>query len=383
METINGRILPDDSGQPDRKNHSTDESFNADPPESTPGSRRARMKRSTGSGNQSENLSRSRKAREADLPDAECTIGSAKPQITDEPANRRACRSSGESTSDRYVELGELGRGGWGVVQRALDRQLQREVAVKRISSPGKIRSVEREQFLHEARITSGLQHPGVVPVHELVADEGGDTYYVMKLLEGDTLRHHIRLAHAHAPSEGWSRHELLESITPLLLRFIDVCNAVAYAHRCGIIHRDLKPTNVMAGGFGETIVVDWGLARYVDDKGDETTLQGPAKQSEQSGSHRSSLPMESEGSVIGTPTYMAPEQARGELASLGSHSDIYSLGVILYEIVAANHPHKGMKIKTVLRRAREGVFTPLCETQPCVPKALEKNRPYCDGTGS
>ncbi len=318
----------------------------------------------------------SHRDREADLPDAECTLGST--------SSKRAAtgKSTGDATtadsphsrhSDRYVELGELGRGGWGIVQRALDRQLQREVAVKRISNPGKIQPAQREQFLHEARITSGLQHPGVVPVHELVADETGETYYVMKLLEGDTLRHHIRAAHAKQPDRRWARHELLEAITPLLLRFIDVCNAMAYAHRRGIIHRDLKPTNVMAGAFGETIVVDWGLARYVDDATDETTVHGAGHQDDRSGSYRSSGPMESEGSVIGTPTYMAPEQARGELASMGSHSDIYSLGVILYEIIAGSHPHKGMDIKTVLRRASRGQCTPLRQMQPCVPKPLEE----------
>ncbi|WP_372894335.1 serine/threonine-protein kinase [Stieleria sp.] len=412
METINGRFLPDDSegpqhspvtpprsdpsadpphhADPDRTDNHTplaDESEEADSLATVWGAG-ATSEPERPTGEPSGRSGAAPRQRETGLSEAECTLGSAS-------GGHRETAESGEDDQrrdcDRYVELGELGRGGWGVVQRALDRQLQREVAVKRISNPGKIQPSEREQFLHEARITSGLQHPGVVPVHELVADESGDTYYVMKLLEGDTLRHHIRTAHAKQSERKWLRHELLEAITPLLLRFIDVCNAVAYAHRRGIIHRDLKPTNVMAGAFGETIVVDWGLARYIDDEDDggETTVQGPAKQNDQSGSYRSSSPMESEGSVIGTPTYMAPEQARGELASMGSHSDIYSLGVILYEIIAGTHPHKGLDIKSVLRRAREGEFTPLREMQPCVPKPLEEivhtamdptaERRYCD----
>ncbi|PAY19817.1 protein kinase [Rhodopirellula sp. SM50] len=370
METINGRFLPDDSEGP-QQTPIAEAAAEADSLATVWGAgSTSAPERPTGA-----HPGRSGAAprqRETGLSEAECTLGSAS-------HGHRETAGSGEDEqrrgdSDRYVELGELGRGGWGVVQRALDRQLQREVAVKRISNPGKIQPSEREQFLHEARITSGLQHPGVVPVHELVADESGDTYYVMKLLEGDTLRHHIRTAHAKPSERKWLRHELLEAITPLLLRFIDVCNAVAYAHRRGIIHRDLKPTNVMAGAFGETIVVDWGLARYIDDDdGGETTVQGPAKQTDQSGSYRSSSPMESEGSVVGTPTYMAPEQARGELASMGSHSDIYSLGVILYEIIAGTHPHKGLDVRSVLRRAREGEFTPLREMQPCVPKPLEE----------
>ncbi|QDV42901.1 Serine/threonine-protein kinase PknD [Stieleria neptunia] len=398
METINGRFLPDDSDRPSSPPAAPPSADSlsdqpAEPPNSGDPDRTANQTPNGGAaaadplatvwgigtppepkrppGESRGNAGTPHRQRETGLSDAECTLGSAS-------AGRHESADSGEDEErprdcERYVELGELGRGGWGVVQRALDRQLQREVAVKRISNPGKIQPSEREQFLHEARITSGLQHPGVVPVHELVADETGDTYYVMKLLEGDTLRHHIRMAHAKRPAGKWARHDLLEAITPLLLRFIDVCNAVAYAHRRGIIHRDLKPTNVMAGAFGETIVVDWGLARYIDDADGETTVQGPVKQNDDSGSYRSSAPMESEGSVVGTPTYMAPEQARGELASMGSHSDIYSLGVILYEIIAGTHPHKGLDIRSVLRRARDGEFTPLRELQPCVPKPLEE----------
>lgn len=289
------------------------------------------------------------------------------------------------SGAGRYVPLNELGRGGWGIVQRAHDRQLDREVAVKRILNAKQLRAGDVDQFLHEARITSGLQHPGVVPVHELVQDQSGDTYYVMKLLEGETLRQEIRKVHAeHGPSK-WNRQDLVQTINPLLLRFIDVCNAIAYAHGRGIIHRDLKPSNVMVGAFGETIVVDWGLARYVD--GDVTdpvtTFQGPQYHGARSGTPvrneptrgyatpRSSGPAESEGSVVGTPTYMAPEQARGELSSLGCHSDVYSLGVMLYEIVAGHHPYKGMDVKAVLDQARRGHFTPLFAAQPAAPKAL------------
>lgn len=295
-----------------------------------------------------------------------------------------------DETDDRYVDLGELGRGGWGIVGRVYDRQLQREVAVKRIRSNANITALEQEQFLHEARVTSGLQHPGVVPVHELECDPDGDTYYVMKLLEGDTLRHHIRLAHQTKPSQGWNRHDLVIAITPLLLRFVDVCNAISYAHENGIIHRDLKPTNVMAGAFGETIVVDWGLARDAnpssarDLPADETNCgivmpergsqQNPEELSHEayrSSRSRSTAPRESEGSVVGTPSYMAPEQARGELSEMGIHSDLYALGGILYEIVAGKNAHAGIDVQTVLRRAQEGVTTPLSENQPAVPSAL------------
>lgn len=295
-------------------------------------------------------------------------------------------------SENRYLELGELGRGGWGVVGRVYDQQLQREVAVKRIAAGSKITALDHEQFLHEARVTSQLQHPGIVPVHELANDQNGETYYVMKLLEGDTLRHHIRLVHQNRPANGWNRHDLVVAITPLLLRFVDVCNAVSYAHQNGIIHRDLKPTNVMAGAFGETIVVDWGLAREISNPDlpneDAEKTQVGVLQSAPIDPHipddqiddafrssrpRSSAPPESEGSVIGTPSYMAPEQARGELHRMGIPSDVYALGGILYEIIAGQNAHAGHDVKTVLNRAQKGITTPLCESQSASPPSLAK----------
>ena len=264
----------------------------------------------------------------------------------------------------RYQRLGELGRGGWGIVERVVDRQLGREVAIKRIVHANRLSELDRERFLHEARVTSQLQHPGVVPVHEL-GQECGEIYYVMKLLEGDTLRKHIRRIHRER-SESSSRKQkpLTEWIAPLLERFIDVCHAVAYAHDNNIIHRDLKPTNVMVGAFGETVVVDWGLAREPGSQdSDESTLAGSSKSS--------SRISESDGTVVGTPAYMAPEQARGEISAIGPHSDIYSLGVILYEIIVGRHPYAGMKIDAVLQHVKAGTVKPIEEAIAHLPKPL------------
>lgn len=404
METIHGRFLPDDSdpsADSQKRNRipiaPTGEtgSVGAGSVQNTPVFPTAKHAKTQRTAGQTGTRSRRSLGRDQGLPPEECTLGSHEPRhqpapsqpAPSQPAQSQPDVAGRDGDSDgvgdvvsayvaeqsRYVPLGELGRGGWGIVQRALDKQLHREVAVKRINSRGKLRPHEVEQFLHEARITSGLQHPGVVPVHELVEDSSGDTFYVMKLLEGETLRHHIRSVHAQHGTGKWGREDLLHAINPLLMRFIDICNAVAYAHRRGIIHRDLKPSNVMAGAFGETIVVDWGLARFIDDDENDgaTTVQGPADPHPATSGLRSSAPEESEGSVVGTPTYMAPEQARGEVSSLGSHSDIYSLGVILYEIVAGHHPHQGLDVQAVLDRARQGQFTPLSMSQPRTPKAL------------
>ncbi|WP_231741865.1 serine/threonine-protein kinase [Stieleria varia] len=277
--------------------------------------------------------------------------------------------SQTQATSDalisaRYKRIGELGRGGWGVVDRAMDRQLGREVAVKRIVASSSLSEEDQARFLHEARVTSQLQHPGVVPVHEL-GEADGEVFYVMKLLEGDNLKHHIRSVHPEPGSQSHlkTQSQLVDAIGPLLERFISVCQAVAYAHENDVIHRDLKPTNVMVGAFGETIVVDWGLARQANEEIDDATLTGS--------SSRGSGISESDGTVVGTPAYMAPEQARGEISAVGCHSDIYSLGVMLYEIIAGRHPYAGMPIAAVLPEVIAARCRPLAKSQPRTPRPL------------
>ncbi|MDM4015691.1 protein kinase domain-containing protein [Roseiconus lacunae] len=281
---------------------------------------------------------------------------------------------NGTDGSSRFRAAGELGRGGWGIVQRARDQVLDREVAIKRIIGDNADEDL-REQFLHEAKITGRLQHPGVVPVHELAQSDGGDVFYVMKLLDGETFRTQIRRHHQQYHSIGKRNAEALsETIKPLLERFIDICNTVAYAHQQGILHRDLKPANVMIGEFGETIVLDWGLAKTVDEidhEGGVTLRYGLGDGTSDSTQSTSRRRSERNGVVIGTPAYMSPEQANGQTSALDHRSDVFSLGVILYEIVSGQHPHAGLKTDAILHRARDGEYESLKARQPHASVAL------------
>ncbi|MEM7455567.1 MAG: protein kinase [Planctomycetota bacterium] len=290
---------------------------------------------------------------------------------------KRNRRKTAAGKSNRYQTTGQLGRGGWGVVESALDRQLKRPVAIKRIASDGHIPAPLKQRFLYEARITSQLQHPGIVPVHEL--EEGGshgDTFYVMKLLSGDTFRRSIRETHREfEASTRKSSYKLREMLLPLLERFVDICDAVGYAHQQGVLHRDLKPDNVMVGEFGETMVVDWGLAKRFNEQSepdDETTInQRLESTGALLGDAVSLTDRTVAGSVIGTPAYMPPEQAEGEIEKFSPASDIFSLGATLYEIVAGNHPHADAESGTVLERARKGMRTVARSVRPEVPRAL------------
>src|SRR5262249_21370440 len=199
--------------------------------------------------------------------------------------------------------------------------ELSREVALKQIIDRHADDATSRQRFLLEAKITGGLEHPGIVPVYGVGCDGHGRPYYAMRFVRGDSLKEAIEHFHADTALKTDPGRRSLE-LRRLLRRFLDACNAVGYAHSRGVLHRALKPGNVIVGKYGETLVVDWGLAKVVGraDPGsapDERTLVPSS-----SSGRAETLP----GSALGTPAYMSPEQARGDLDRLGPRSDVYSL---------------------------------------------------------
>ena len=230
----------------------------------------------------------------------------------------------------------EIGRGGMGRIHPATDRNLLRHVALKRLDRELAKVPMYKDGFIAEAQMTGQLEHPNIVPVHELAVSEQGVPYFTMKLVQGinfdDWLRDPAR------PPGGTARLEDGLEI------FLKVCDAVAYAHHRGVIHRDLKPENVMVADFGQTYLMDWGLARLTRTK--------PA-----SGSRSQ---MEAPGPV-GTPTHMAPEQARGNPQEMDERSDVFGLGAILYEIVSGKMPYgEAHDVESVLEQARAGQVVPI-----------------------
>jgi len=251
---------------------------------------------------------------------------------------------------DRYEQIAEHARGGLGRVVRAIDKRLGRTVAVKEMLLRGSASSPAHEaRFLREALITARLEHPGIVPVHEAGRWPNGDPYYVMKLVEGRTLKELI------------AEHASLRERLALLPHVIAIADAVGYAHSEGVIHRDLKPSNVIVGSFGETIVVDWGLARDrkrdVPEPSEEMLLAA--------GSGVATI----SGKVVGTPAYMSPEQARGDLVD--ERADVYALGAVLYELLAGVPPHNDVTPQATLERVIAGPPRPLAAAAPHVPDEL------------
>jgi formylglycine-generating enzyme required for sulfatase activity/tRNA A-37 threonylcarbamoyl transferase component Bud32 len=266
----------------------------------------------------------------------------------------------------RYRILREHASGGLGQVFVALDRELNREVALKEIREERADDLASRSRFLLEAEVTGGLEHPGVVPVYSLGRHFDGRPYYAMRFIRGESLSTAIR--RAHAVGKGWMAGEHTLEFRQLLARFVAVCNALAYAHSKGVIHRDIKPDNIMLGKFGETLVVDWGLAkaagpRWADAAADELPLPiSPAHDDVET----------RQGSVVGTPRYMSPEQAAGDLDKVGPPSDIYSLGTTLYTLLTGRAAFEDRDMVELLRKVRDGEFTPPSGVDAGVPKGLE-----------
>jgi eukaryotic-like serine/threonine-protein kinase len=275
----------------------------------------------------------------------------------------------GAATADgqRFRILRPHARGGLGAVFVALDGELNREVALKEILESHVADPTNRQRFLREAEITGGLEHPGIVPVYGLGAHKDGRPFYAMRLIHGASFKEAIERFHEDAASKKNAGRRSL-ALRKLVLRFLDVCNAIDYAHSRGILHRDIKPANIIVGRHGETLVVDWGLARLMSRPVVDTAPEERALIPSSAGGSGETLP----GSVLGTPAYMSPEQAMGRLEALGTASDVYSLGATLYFLLTGRAPFEGAQVGEVLRAVQRGAFPKPRAIEPKADRALE-----------
>ena len=325
------------------------------------------------------------------------TANDPKPPVaTGSPEDPFATVGLSTSTGLRFRILRPHAHGGLGEVFAAHDEELRREVALKQIRPQHADDAEARSRFLLEAEITGGLEHPGIVPVYGLGQYADGRPFYAMRFIKGDSLKDAIERYHAtwSAVTRGGARGPTLRSadaasrlnsleFRKLLGRFIAVCEAIQYAHDRGVIHRDLKPSNIMLGKYGETLVVDWGLAKAMGNRPaspgafdtelrdpDATALATdeppllPTATSEGS----ETLP----GSAVGTPSFMSPEQAAGRLDQLGPASDIYGLGATLYALLTGKAPVEDKDVAVVLKRVREGNIRGPREVAPEIDRAMD-----------
>jgi formylglycine-generating enzyme required for sulfatase activity/serine/threonine protein kinase len=264
----------------------------------------------------------------------------------------------------RFRILRPHAKGGLGEVFVARDQELNREVALKEIQEGQAVQPDSRARFLLEAEVTGALEHPGIVPVYGLGAYADGRPFYAMRFVQGDSLKDAIR-AFYEADRRGRRDSERSLALRQLLRRFVDVCNAIAYAHSRGVLHRDLKPANIMLGKYGETLVVDWGLAKVLDQAAEEGA-ESPLRPS-----LGGDPAMTQTGAALGTPAYMSPEQAAGKLDQLGPASDVYSLGATLYCLLTGQAPFAEGAVGEVLARVQRGDFPPPRQANGQVPPAL------------
>jgi serine/threonine-protein kinase len=304
-------------------------------------------------------------------PELDASLAQVAPGSTEHDADpdRTATYSVGIATGGglRFQILRPHARGGLGALFIARDTELNREVALKQILEDHADDQGSRARFVLEAEITGGLEHPGIVPVYGLGTYPDGRPFYAMRFVRGESFKAAIASFRA---DPALKRNPGAQSLAlrKLLRRFLDLCNAIDYAHSRGVLHRDIKPANVILGKYGETLVVDWGLAKAVG-------RAQPAAASEE----RTLVPTLSSGSsetlpgaVLGTPAFMSPEQAAGDLEHLGPRSDVYSLGATLYYLLTGEPPVVHDDVGTALQAVQTGDYRPPRQVDRAIDPALE-----------
>ena len=330
------------------------------------------------------------------------THPSASDRPSSAPEQSESQLMASPSATGRYSKVRPHALGGLGQVFVALDEELNRHVALKQIQDRFAIDPEARQRFILEAEITGGLEHPGIVPVYGLGMQADGQPYYAMRFIRGESLQDAISLLH----NSQLSQNDKMFALRKLLGRLVDVCQAVGYAHSRGVLHRDIKPDNIMLGKFGETLVVDWGLAKLVDSTteqveskiksssaavADEAVIKKHLADSPQDSSSEATIDEEMpllrptsvhvegtrQGRIVGTLSYMSPEQACGDIALIDKRSDIYSLGATMYAMLVGKtalgtkHRDGPLSLDEALSLVRENKFLPPRQIAPWLPKSL------------
>lgn len=304
------------------------------------------------------------------VPKRSTAVAGSTPPVVDQFATYAEARSASrrEKPADddhpfqnrgHYSLLRPVAQGGMGRISVARDEALKRDVALKELLDKAADSADSQLRFVAEAEITGQLEHPGIVPIYALGTDRDGRPFYAMRFVDGQTFKDAI---------DEYHKSPRPADLKALLRRFVMVCQTMAYAHNRGAIHRDLKPANIMLGRFGETLVMDWGLAKPIDDGKSEGSTVGLLAQQQLAGRPDLTGP----DAVVGTPAYMPPEQAAGKVSQLGPAADIYSLGAVLYHLLTGSPPYSGSSSAEVLEKVKTSSPTKPSDICRDVPRALE-----------